>query len=535
MEDLRVEIDVREDSSLEVTETALLRPPGKGILQRRIVTNRNPEALGLYSELFNLFAHVRVLGVTVDGRPASYTQQDRRFDREVLVDVRGACSPSCTVVLRHRYRGALGYFRTDDELVWRIGGTDWNAPIGSLSARVRLPDGTTGLRVESLTSGYEIPPRSAEHSIEGEAVEANAGHPLQLFEYLHLTLNWDKGFVDEPTLDDLIILFLGSNWPLLIPFALGGVMYGWWRKHGRDPRRRPVPARYEPPRNISPAEAGTLIDNSTDRRDLLATVLDLAAHGHVELRGPVPEKSGSASTGAKVHLVLRTPAAGWDSLLPYERGLLARLFDDGRMASVPVASLDGQASSALPGFAGAVFRRLKERGFYRRRPEYVRAFYQALGVLVALAFIPARASFYYWFGTKDLVTLAAGILSGALLVLWGRYMPRRTRSGTRALEVVLGYEEFLARVESDRLSRLRETPDELASALPYAVAFGVGKQWMDALGGADARGKPPGPGGAPVSGEGAAAGARTAFGLLAPIVALTLGASPAPARRAFRS
>jgi len=527
-EDLRVEITVGADASLDVTETARLRPPGDGVVQRRIVTTRNPQALGLFPELFSLFAHVRVLSLTLNGRPASFSENRRRGDRELLIDVRRSCSPSCVVVLRYRCRAALGFFETDDELAWRIGGTDWNTPIESLSARVRLPPGTKGLRVSAVTSGYRIAERDATHAIAGGAVEASTDHPLQLFEYLHLTLNWNKGSVDEPSLDDLIVVFFVSNTPLLLPFAMCGLMYGWWHSHGRDPRRHPIAARYEPPEGLTPAEAGTLIDNSADRRDFMATLVDLAVRGHLRLQqvdGPEPD-----SLPGELLLVCRTPAPRWGELLPHERKLLGSLFADGEQMTTPAARLDSLAVRALVGFGNAVFRRLNERGYYLRRPDLVRASYQSLGVLVALAGFPARGPFYNWFGANEYVTLGAAVLSGAVLVVWGRYMPARTLAGARACEAVLGLEEFLSRVEADRLARVRGTPGEFQRLLPYAVAFGVEENWTRAVTAADVDQLPPEQSS---SASGAGVDHRRFLGSLALLLS-TSAASPAARRRVFR-
>ena len=54
---------------------------------------------------------------------------------------------------------------------------------------------------------------------------------------------------------------------------------------GRDPGRLPVVVRYEPPAGMTPAEAGTLIDESVDMRDITATVVDLAVRGLSQDRG----------------------------------------------------------------------------------------------------------------------------------------------------------------------------------------------------------------------------------------------------------
>ena len=49
------------------------------------------------------------------------------------------------------------------------------------------------------------------------------------------------------------------------------------------------------------------------------------------------------------------------------------------------------------------------------------------------------------------------------------------------LERLLGFEEFLERVESDRFERMVKTPEMFKKFLPYAIAFGVEKKWAAAF------------------------------------------------------
>jgi uncharacterized membrane protein len=60
-------------------------------------------------------------------------------------------------------------------------------------------------------------------------------------------------------------------------------------------------------------------------------------------------------------------------------------------------------------------------------------------------------------------------------------MPARTQNGARALEGVLGFEDFLAHVESDRFNRMIKTPEMFEKFLPFAMAFGVEKNWSRAF------------------------------------------------------
>jgi uncharacterized membrane protein len=77
--------------------------------------------------------------------------------------------------------------------------------------------------------------------------------------------------------------------------------------------------------------------------------------------------------------------------------------------------------------------------------------------------------------------IVAGILSAAIVAAFGWFMPSRTVHGTRELEKVLGFQEFLERVEADRMERIVKTPEMFERFLPYAMALGVEDNWAKAF------------------------------------------------------
>jgi len=84
-------------------------------------------------------------------------------------------------------------------------------------------------------------------------------------------------------------------------------------------------------------------------------------------------------------------------------------------------------------------------------------------------------------GQQALPFIVGGILSAVIVFGFGWVMPARTAQGARTLEKVLGFEEFLSRVESDRFARMVKTPEMFEKFLPYAMALGVEKNWARAF------------------------------------------------------
>ena len=113
----------------------------------------------------------------------------------------------------------------------------------------------------------------------------------------------------------------------------------------------------------------------------------------------------------------------------------------------------------LPGIKSAVFDQLVEDGYYRRRPDRVQGAWIAGGIFAGggLAVLGIAAA-NNW-GMSVLTVIMAAVLSAIVIIGFGLLMPARTVRGARTQEAILGFEEFLARVESDRFRRMITGPE----------------------------------------------------------------------------
>ena len=98
----------------------------------------------------------------------------------------------------------------------------------------------------------------------------------------------------------------------------------------------------------------------------------------------------------------------------------------------------------------------------------------ALGIFAALALSD-------FLGLPS-VTLGIAFVGSALpFFVFGPFMSRRTPDGARRLEHILGFQDFLNRVESDRFRRMIDSPEMFERYLPHAMALGVEKKWANAF------------------------------------------------------
>jgi uncharacterized membrane protein len=479
IENFQSETIVMPDGTIDVTETIqahFVGGPWHGLYRTIPVEYVTPQGLN-----YSLFLDVKRV-VDGSGRALKYETSRERHYRKLKIYVPDADNSVQNISIEYSVSDALRFFEDHDELYWNVTGDEWDIPIQAASAGIILPEGTTNIRANVFTGAYRSRAQNADVDIAGNGVEVRTREPLRLHEGLTVAVAFDKGFVHEPTAANKLALFFRSNWPLGIPIGAFVVMFYLWWTRGRDPRLRPIAAQYEPPNQLTPGEVGTLVDNSADMRDITASIVDLAVRGYIVIEEHQKDRMLGLMHDKDYNFIVQKDRAEWAKLKPHEQALLEGMFTTGAVGeSVSMSSLENHFYTNLPGIKSNIFSSLLTDGYYNRRPDSVRSAYIAAGVVAGFLLIFGGVKVAANQGMAPLAFIIAGILTGAIICGFGWFMPAHTEQGARALEGVLGFEDFLVHVESDRFNRTIKTPEMFEKFLPFAMALGVEKNWSRAF------------------------------------------------------
>jgi uncharacterized membrane protein YgcG len=479
IENFHAEISVLPDSSVDVTETIQVHFIGSwhGLYRSIPVEYVTPQGFN-----YSLFLNIKRI-TDSSGNSLKFETSRERHYRRLKIYVPEAENSTRTISLEYTVSDALRFCSEDfDEFYWNVTGDEWDVPIQAASARITLPQGTTNIRANIFTGAYGSRARDADVEVSGNTVEVRTRAPLRFHEGLTVAVAFDKGFVHEPTTFDKAWLFLRSNWPLFLPLIAFVVMFYLWWARGRDPRLRPIAAQYEPPDQLTPSEAGTLVDESADMRDITASIVDLAVRGYIIIEEHTKERMLGLMHDKDYNFIVKKDRSEWPKLKPHEQVLLNGLFSAGTVGeSVSMHSLENSFYKNLPGIKSRILESLVTHGYYKRRPDSVRSGYIGIGIIIGLLVAWAGSSLGSHLGMAPLPFIVAGVLTGLIICGFGWFMPAKTEQGTRALEGVLGFEDFLVHVESDRFNRMIKTPEMFEKFLPFAMALGVEKNWSKAF------------------------------------------------------
>jgi len=473
------EIVVMPDGSVDVTENITFQfvgGPWHGINRYIPVEYSGPRGLN-----YTLFLDVKNI-TDESGAKLRYETSRERHYLNLKIYIPNADNSTRTISINYAVSDALKFFDDHDEFYWNVTGDEWSIPIESAGAHIVLPQAVSNIRAKAFTGAYRSTGRDADVQIAGTGVDVQTRDPLPMHEGLTVAVAFDKGAVREPTALSRLSLYLRSNWPLFIPIAAFFAMFWWWWTHGRDPRLRPIAAQYQPPDNLSPGEVGTLIDNSVDMRDITASIVDLAVRGYLVIEETKQDHLLGLTHSKNYVFHLKKSRPEWSSLKPHEQELLDGIFSGGNAGdAVPLDALHNTFYANIPSIRNQIFASLVGDGYYAQRPDSVRSTYILFGIVTGVILVAGGIWVSNHSGMQPLPFVVAGVFTGAILCGFGWFMPARTQAGARALEGVLGFEDFLAHVESDRFNRTIKTPEMFEKFLPFAMALGVEKNWSKAF------------------------------------------------------
>ncbi len=229
-----------------------------------------------------------------------------------------------------------------------------------------------------------------------------------------------------------------------------------------------------PPSAVRPGQMGTLVDERADVVDVASTIIDLAVRNYLFV-----EELARTEFGRHDWLLRRRNDAG-DELLAYEREIFEAIFAGGD--AVRVSDLEAVLRDRLPGVQALMYDDMVGQGWFNERPDAVRNRWSTAGwvLLAAGAVLTVVLALASTFGLSGV----AVVLSGVALAGVGQVAPARTSRGSRVLAELKEFREFLQSPDLGDIP-VDQREEMISRFYPYALVFGLGDRWADALAATD--------------------------------------------------
>lgn len=428
------------------------------------------------------YIDIEILSVELDGQAVPYEVSENLGKMELKIG-----DPDRTITGEHIYeityrvKGALYYYDNGEvDLYWNVIGDGWEVPIERAVARVSDAPGLY-LNNGACYRGDVGSSEPCEISISVDAVDYRADG-LTPGEGLTIARAVDSSEIER------LILERWSLWPLWIIGALiwfiwlGIFLFRYMREHRTGAT---IIAQYEPYDDFKPMYAGLLFDGRIDSQDITAGIVYLAEQGFFKIR----------HVGRKMFFIISVDDYEIQLLRPYakietefQKSLFRLMFDESTATgdTVLLSKLAGDTSrqlrnhNLLNALRSAAEKDLVAQGFFEHK--WYRPL-KTIGYLSVTLLLLLGVSFSI--GADMVVPVAVSVfvfaLSFVALLLVYR---RRTRKGYEALDYLKGFKEFLSVTDKERFkfhNAPKKSPEQFMEYLPYAIAFGVEKEWAEAF------------------------------------------------------
>ncbi len=487
------EIKLNENGSLDIKEEITVNFDGgyyHGIY--RDIPLELKGTIGNYSLGFE------VSDVLMDGKSVQVKKSKKRYGDGTDLRIRIG-DPDITITGIHiytiEYSAILGarYFDTWDELYWNVTGNRWEDRIDSLHCTVIFPSPIelSDEDIKIFVGLYGSDRTTGNYTLESDSLSFSTG---TLYPGYGATadIRFPKDYLAKPPLSTTLSLklksYLGPVLAVLLPLLTFILLFKRWYREGKDLPAGTITVKYSPPSNLTAAEVGTILDQRVDMVDITSILFDLAQMGYLSIEEVQANKFlFLKNKDYKIKILKDMDLEKEKHLREFLRGLKAK---GGK--EFLISDLKGEFYTCVKDVKEELYKSVKEKGYFYGDPDKIRKKYIGFGAAALFIGLWATPFAYGLFsaiasgiGGGIAASITGGIaLSGLITLCFAPAMPRRTYKGRETLTDILGFKEFIIRVEKERLKRMLEkNPAIFFDFLSYAIALGVVDEWAERFSG----------------------------------------------------
>ncbi len=455
------------------------------------------------------YVDLRLMSVMREGAIEPYVIQ--RYDglSVRIGDANKKITGQHTYTITYRMNGALLVY--DDgltELYWNATGDEWPVQIDHAAINV-FTDGSAKLESEQYCYQGMIGATTtcqasyAEGKAQFVTNDIDPGSQMTIAQSLSLPqppmileranvvsqetqtpVASDKSIADVfshsselPVISESVLFLIYGILAFLV--ILSGFIFSWRRKY--KPNQTIIP-QYEPYENFKPMFTGVLFDNKLDPRDLTAGIIYLAQQGFIKITQTTNKVLWFDTTDHEITLL--RPASEAETQLQMQ--VLNMLFQYDLTVGATTRLSDIAKSQSRKRTNHALMKKMKKAaeqdlvqlGFLEQLMN--RALQASLPSVIFAILIASFVFFGHDIINEEVAFLL--IISIVLLfqVIFRFGVERRTLRGYEAYNHLKGFKDFLRTTEQERYKFHNApalNPEQFMEYLPYAIAFGVEKEW----------------------------------------------------------
>jgi len=381
-------------------------------------------------------------------------------------------------IIKYRVKNAIRTGSTEfDELYWNLSGNFWDIEIDNFAAQLVFP---TEINKSNAEIYYYVGALDSNQLdtknyfwLADNVVKFIYPKTMKTGDGVTASVTFPKGIITPAVLtaaemgeQSPAMKALGNAVMLLLPLLTFFISYRLWRKYGDDPKfNKTIIPEFEIPENLSPIEMGGIMKSGGfDNKFITSSMINLAVLGYLKIEELVKE---IIFIKTKNYMLIRSDKEVGADLHKSEALLLERLFAGGK-TEVLLSSLKNKFYLEIPKISKSLNDDLRSRDLVSK----------GIGFMVPMLVFGAILMILGFFMMSAFLSVGIGVSSGGLIILiFGFLMPKRSLAGTELNWRIKGFELYMDTAEKYR-ERFNEKENIMEKLLPYAILFGMTKEWL---------------------------------------------------------
>ncbi len=475
------DITLSQDGSFTVSETIQYDYEGTerhGIFRQIPISHLQPSERRFHERNID----IAIESVTQDGAIVPYQISYDLGEMQLKIgDPDRTITGVHTYVITYQVRGGLSYYESGEaELYWNVMGNGWEVPIENALAEVHDPDHIM-LDEARCYVGYvgedtECAINKTEDTVVFGGMSLKPGTGLTIAQAL------------DPSAVEKLVVERWSLWSIWLFGALAwlvGLAVFLYRYLFANKTHASIIAQYEPYEDFKPMYTGLLFDGRIDSRDITASIVYLAEQGFFKIKHVGRKKFFFIETD-DYEIALKRPYDEIEN--EFQKNIFTLIFDSSSTVgeTIVLSELAKNTSKQKENYKlvnslkSAAEKDLVAQGFFEYGwRKQLKTLASLLVVILGLLWVTSLLG-----AAMDSAIAIGAITFFVSLILLVVSYRRRTRKGYEALDYLKGFKEFLSVTDKERFkfhNAPQKSPEQFMTYLPYAIAFGVEKEWAEAF------------------------------------------------------
>ncbi len=456
IKDFRAEIIVNKDSSLLITENIVADcgnlPDKHGIFRilpiKATTSNKT------------ILTPVELISIT-DFNGVSYKYSTIKDSNTITWKI-GNANKTVTGVnnykIVYKVENTVRFDNTEfDEFYWNVLGNFWQIDIDNFKAKITFPNevnnenasvsaysGEFGKRTNDLTvyrwyTSNILEIFNAQILKPGQGITVSVSFPKNIFTPYKPKFN----FAALP--------------PFILSIITLIICYLIWNKFGKDPKiKKTIVPEFEIPENLSPIQMGTLMCSGKFKSDFIsATIINLATKGFISIEEIKNKVLFLSFKDFKLKKIKSDKE--FLTLDAVDALILEKLFT---LNEITLSSLRGSFYKEVSNIKEAAKNDLIKKKLIGEKGFLWQSIFFIIGLIITFS------PLFLIFG-----------ISGIMLLIFALVMPKRTVKGAELNWRIKGFKLYMETAEKYR-QQFNEKENIFEKFLPYAMIFGITKQWV---------------------------------------------------------